>query len=79
MYVHVDKVILTYMSMKKVATTVKVENTLYDQFKILGIRHKLTLQGLVEKTVFRYVNEDTFRDEINGFVLPVSATSASLA
>lgn len=67
------------MSTKKVATTVKVEHTLYDQFKILGIRHKLTLQGLVEKTVYRYVNEDTFRDEINSFVLPVSATSSSLA
>jgi predicted DNA-binding ribbon-helix-helix protein len=67
------------MSTKKVATTVKVENTLYDQFKIFGIRHKLTLQGLVEKTIYRYVNEDKFRDEINSFVLPVSSTSASLA
>jgi hypothetical protein len=64
---------------KKVATTVKVENTLYDQFKILGIRHKLTLQGLVEKTVFRYVNEDIFRADINGFVLPASSTTSSLA
>jgi predicted DNA-binding ribbon-helix-helix protein len=79
MYVHVDKRILTYMSTKKVATTVKVENTLYDQFKILGIRHKLTLQGLVEKAVYRYVSEDVFRAEINSFVLPVSATSSSLA
>lgn len=67
------------MSTKKVATTVKVENTLYDQFKILGIRHKLTLQGLVERAVYRYVNEDVFRAEINGFALPISATSASLA
>lgn len=67
------------MSTKKVATTVKVENTLYDQFKIFGIRHKLTLQGLVEKTIYRYVNEDKFRDDINSFVLPVSSTSASLA
>lgn len=66
------------MSTKKVATTVKVENTLYDQFKIFGIRHKLTLQGLVEKTVYRYVNEEPFRNEINAFVLPVSSTTASL-
>lgn len=61
----------------KVATTVKVENTLYDQFKIFGIRHKLTLQGLVEKTIYRYVNEDVFRTEINEFVIPV--TSGSIA
>jgi len=61
----------------KVATTVKVENTLYDQFKIFGIRHKLTLQGLVEKTIYRYVNEDAFRNEINEFAIPVTSGSAA--
>lgn len=55
----------------KVATTVKVENALYDEFKVLGVRHKLTLQGLIEKTIFRYVNEETFRVEMNNFNLPV--------
>lgn len=63
---------------KKIATTVKVEEALYDQFKIFGIRHKLTLQGLVEKTIYRYVNEDAFRNEINAFVVPV-VTSGSAA
>lgn len=63
----------------KIATTVKVENTLYDQFKIFGIRHKLTLQGLVEKTIYRYVNEEKFRNELNLFNVPVTETSASLA
>lgn len=67
------------MSNQKVATTVKVENGLYDQFKIFGIRHKLTLQGLVEKTIYRYVNEDAFRNEINNFIVPVNPTSASAA
>lgn len=61
----------------KVATTVKVESALYDQFKIFGIRHKLTLQGLVEKTIYRYVNEDGFRNELNEFIIPV--TSGSVA
>jgi predicted DNA-binding ribbon-helix-helix protein len=61
----------------KVATTVKVENTLYDQFKIFGIRHKLTLQGLVEKTIYRYVNEDAFRNEMNEFVIPVATTGSA--
>ena len=65
------------MNTKKVATTVKVENTLYDQFKILGIRHKITLQGLVEKTIHRYVNEDKFREEINSFVVPLVSTATS--
>ena len=61
----------------KVATTVKVENSLYDQFKIFGIRHKLTLQGLVEKTIYRYVNEDVFRHEINEFIVPINSGSAA--
>ena len=69
----------------KVATTVKVENALYDEFKILGVRYKLTLQGLVEKTVYRYVREEAFRNDINNFSLPLpisaswSAVTSSLA
>ena len=67
------------MIKNKVATTVKVENTLYDGFKVLGIRYKLTLQGLVEKTVYRYVNEEIFRDAMNSFTLPtISASLASI-
>ena len=58
---------------KRIATTVKVENTLYDDFKILGVRHKLTLQGLVEKAVYRYVNEIEFRDSINNFIFPITS------
>ncbi len=61
----------------KVATTVKVESSLYDDFKVLGVRHKLTLQGLVEKTVFRYVREDKFRSEMNNFLLPITTVIAA--
>jgi len=63
----------------KVATTVKVESTLYDEFKVLGVRHKLTLQGLVEKTVFRYVKEDIFRTELNNFTIPLVSTASFVA
>ncbi len=65
------------MSTKKVATTVKVDPTLYDEFKYLGIRYKLSLQGLVERSVFKYVNEESFRDAINNFVLPITAAATS--
>lgn len=57
----------------KVATTVKVEGTLYDDFKVLGVRHKHTLQALVEKTIYRYVNDEKFRNELNNFILPVTS------
>jgi hypothetical protein len=58
---------------KKVATTVKIEEELYNDFKILGIRHKLTLQGLLERAMYRYVREEDFRKEINNFSPPVIA------
>lgn len=67
------------MSKEKVATTVKVENALYDEFKILGVRYKLTLQGLVEKTVFRYVKEEVFRNDMNAFTLTTFVTSSVTA
>lgn len=57
----------------KTATTVKVESALYDEFKVLGVRHKITLQGLVDRVVYRYVNEDVFRDSINNFILPITS------
>ena len=62
---------------KKVATTVKVEPALYDEFKILGVKHRITLQALIEKTVFRYVNEESFRNGMNTFIAPNYAISAS--
>jgi hypothetical protein len=56
--------------MKKVATTVKIEPSLYDEFKVLGIRYRLTLQGLVERCVVRYVKEDSFRNDMNNYLIP---------
>ena len=64
------------MTNKKVATTVKIESSLYDDFKVLGIRHKLTLQALIERSIYRYVNESKFRDDINNFNLPLVAPTA---
>jgi predicted DNA-binding ribbon-helix-helix protein len=68
--------------MKKVATTIKIESGLYDEFKILGVRHKLTLQGLIERSIYRYVNDETFRSGINNYFLPPDGeqkVTASLA
>lgn len=60
----------------KVATTIKIPDTLYDEFKVLGVRHKLTLQGLIEKTVYRYVKEEGFRNDINKFIIPTLSTTS---
>ena len=59
----------------KTATTVKIEKSLYDNFKILGIQNNLTLQTFVEKCVHLYVGDtsssSSFRTLINSFVVPV--------
>lgn len=67
------------MSIKnnKVATTIKLDGSLYDQFKIFGIRHKITLQALVEKSIYRYVTEEPFRNDINCYILPISTAITS--
>lgn len=56
----------------KIATTIKLDDTLYDEFKILGIRHKVTLQALIERTVYKYVTDENYREQINNFFMPVS-------
>ena len=61
----------------KIATTVKLEPALYDDFKVLGIRHKISLQDIVERTIYRYVNDETFRNKMNNFRLP-KITNAKL-
>lgn len=61
--------------MKKVATTVKIESSLYDQFKVLGIHCRITLQGLVERCVYRYVTDESFRNGMNEFALPTSGSA----
>ena len=63
------------MKNNKVATTVKLEPMLYDKFKVLGILNRQTLQDLVERCVFRYVNEDLFRNEMNNYKIPPTVTA----
>lgn len=65
----------------KTATTVKIEKTLYDSFKILGIQNNLTLQTFVEKCVHLYVDNtsvsSSFRDIVNNFTVPTLSSSGS--
>ncbi len=51
----------------KIPTTIKLDPSIYDDFKILGIRRKISLQMLVEKSVIRYVNDEIFRNDMDSF------------
>ena len=64
------------MKEQKIATTVKIPLGLYDEFKVLGIRHKVSLQTLVEKCVNLFVKDESFREQVNHYSL---AHSGSLA
>lgn len=61
----------------KVSTTVKVDTNLYDELKVLSIRYKFTLQGLVEKCIFLYTHDESFKDKVNNFTLPVLSSTGS--
>lgn len=58
----------------KVATTIKLPPELYKEFKILGVRHKISLQTLVEKCVFLFVGDTqvsaSFRELIYDYQTP---------
>jgi hypothetical protein len=61
---------------KKIATTVKIPESLYDDFKVLGIRRKISLQTLVEKCVNLFVEDDKFREIVNNYSIPVLSPEA---
>lgn len=63
---------------EKVATTVKIPSALYDELKVLGIRHKISLQTLVEKCVNLFVGNNqvsaSFRETIASYQIPTPAS-----
>lgn len=61
----------------RIATTVKIENDLYDEFKIQTVRKKLTLQTFVEKCVHLYTTNTKFKDTVDDFTLPKLSHSGS--
>jgi len=61
----------------RIATTVKLENNLYDDFKIKTVRKKLTLQTFVERCVNLYLIKDSFQSVVDEFVIPKLSHSGS--
>ena len=57
---------------KKKATTVKLDEVRYDEFKILGIKNHLTLQTFCETCVELYLNSASFQRVVNEVCAPHS-------
>lgn len=51
--------------MDQFVTTVKLNQELYNQFKELNIRGKISFQDFVNKCLERYLNDSEFQSEIS--------------
>jgi hypothetical protein len=56
--------------MKPIATTVKIPQDLYAEFKVLGVRRRMTLQSFVERAVYLFVKDEEWRNNFNGKFSP---------
>jgi len=48
-------------------TTVKIIKDLYSRFKRISFDSNITLQKLVNRSVHKYIEDETFRNEINNY------------
>ena len=45
--------------------SVKVNDTLFDEFKVLCVRTKFSLQKLVDRSIHLYLTNDDFRKQLH--------------
>ena len=50
---------------KRVITSVKIPDNLYEDFKIMNVITKMNLQDLVERTIYLYLTEAKFRETVH--------------
>lgn len=50
---------------KNKLTSVKVKDDLFDEFKILCVRTKFSLQKLVDRSIHLYLTNEDFRKQIH--------------
>ena len=68
----------TRLDSDKVSTTVHIKTKLYEDFRFFSYRHKLSLKEFIERCMFKYVNEEPFKTNINEFRLPSTPYTSSL-
>ena len=59
----------------KLATTVKIDKELYNEFKMVSYQTNHTLQKMLEKCVYLYVKDEDFRNKVSNFFIPVLSGS----
>jgi hypothetical protein len=48
-------------------TSVKINRETYSSFKKMSFDSNITLQTIVNRTLERYITDDVYRDEMNGY------------
>jgi len=51
--------------MSKKLTSVRVEQELFEEFKIECVRYKFSFQKLADRAIFLYLTDDKFRDRVH--------------
>ena len=46
-------------------TTVKILEKQYNDFRVIAVKKGMTLQKLVNRTIYRYITDDSYRHEID--------------
>jgi hypothetical protein len=51
--------------MSKKLTSVRVEQELFEEFKMECVRYKFSFQKLADRAIFFYLTDDKFREKIH--------------
>lgn len=62
---------------KSSVTTVKLDSELYDRFKEINVRTKISLQDFVNKCIDTYITDEKFRNEISESIVQNNTFSPS--
>lgn len=50
---------------KRVITSVKIPQVLYEDFKVTSVKTKMGLQDIVERSIYMYLTDSNFRQTIH--------------
>ena len=48
-----------------ILTTVRLQDKLFEDFKIEAVRNKITMRNLLERAMFLYMTEESFKRTVN--------------
>lgn len=52
-------------SNKRIITSVKIPEVLYEDFKVMSVRTKMNLQDIVERTMYLYLTNNDYRMKLH--------------